>query len=486
MLNNTDLLPFLQEHFPFSDFRGRQRESIERLISGQSHLLLMPTGGGKSLVYQFLALWSDKPVLVVSPLIALMEDQVRKAQALGIRTTHLSSLVNPRERTDRLANMVSGRYQLVFVTPERLRKSEFLEAAQLVQWSFLVVDEAHCISQWGHDFRPDYSRISEFWNIIQTPPILALTATATAEVQQDIFRSLGMRLDSPVLDADLNRPNLTLKVTDCFGLNEKVDRLFEIFKSSPGGVTLVYFSLIQTLQRVSLALRKEKILHFVYHGDLDAGERRKQQKNFERSEHCVMLATPAFGLGIDKPNIRQLIHFEIPGSLESYFQEIGRAGRDGKDSQVELLFDEEDLLIQMDFLKWAHPDFEFMSSLLQILAKDFKVVQQQGIGFLRAKMNFKNRSDFRVDAAIHIFSRSGILEKYESSETQFPYILQKEAHERLLEIQSPEILLKHQQKKLLRMVQWAKDLEQCRLKSLVEYFSSHSTSNCGRCDVCRK
>ena len=485
MFDNTDLRQFLQDHFQFSEFRGRQKESLQRLLAGESHLLLMPTGGGKSLIYQFLALWNRQPVLVVSPLIALMEDQVRKARSFGIRATHLSSLVDPQERAYRLADMVKEKHQLIFVTPERLRKPEFLEAALKIHWSCLVVDEAHCISQWGHDFRPDYSRISEFWEVIRKPPVLALTATATLEVQKDIFRSLGLSLESPVLDADLNRPNLALQVKECLGFDEKKDRLFEILQSPSAGMTLVYFSLIQSLQRVSLALKKAGISHLIYHGDLHPRERGKQQRIFERAERGVMLATPAFGLGIDKSNIRQLIHFEIPGSLESYFQEIGRAGRDGEESQVELLFDEEDLLVQMDFLKWAHPDLEFMSSLLQVLIKDSSIVQQQGLEYLREKMNFKNRRDFRVDATINIFSRSGILEKDESSRSRFPYILQTDARQRLGEFLKPEILLKHQQKKLLQMVQWAKDRHRCRMRGLLEPFSSHLVHECGKCDVCR-
>lgn len=445
----------------------------------------MPTGGGKSLIYQFLALWSAKPVLVISPLIALMEDQVRKAKGLGIRATHLSSLLGPQERKSRMSEIGESKHQLVFVTPERLRKQEFLEVAGRVDWAFLVIDEAHCISQWGHDFRPDYSRISEFWEFIEKPPILALTATATPEVQTDIFRSLRIKAEAPVLEGDLNRPNLSLSVTECFGFEEKRDRLSEILKETSKGMTLVYFSLIHSLEKMSAAMRKEKISHFVYHGDLDSRTRREQQKNFEKASMGVMLATPAFGLGIDKSNIRRLIHFELPGSLESYFQEIGRAGRDGEESKVELLFDEEDLLIQMEFLKWAHPDAEFMSSLLKLLHNDYEIIQQQGLEYLREKMNFKNRRDFRVDAAINIFSRSGILEKLEETSSKFPYLLQEDGFDRLKELVSSEVLLKHQQKKLLQIVQWAKNSSECRLRKIVEYFAKDPGSDCGKCDVCR-
>lgn len=485
MFKDSQLREFLQAHFPYSDFRGVQEEVLAASIKGESVLALMPTGGGKSLIYQYLAKKSDQPVIVVSPLIALMEDQVRKAQHLGIRSTYLSSLIGSEEREKRLREVESGQIQLFFVTPERLRKPEFIKRMGSLRWSTLVVDEAHCISQWGHDFRPDYSRISEFWEVIQKPPLLALTATATPAVQKDILESLRFSKGARIFTSGVRRPNLELFVHDVFGAENKNELLHQFIKEENDGITLVYFSLIQTLLKASSFLRENGIQHLLYHGDLEGYQRRKNQKIFESLDKGIMLATPAFGLGIDKSNIRRLVHYELPGSLESYFQEVGRAGRDGQKARADLLFDEEDVSIQMEFQKWANPDREFMLSLMRLIQTQALRVSQQGFDFLREQMNFKNRRDFRVEAAVNIFEKAGVLERVQEGSTQFPYILNEGAEEKILGLLDPQVLLKNHQMKLLQLVQWAKNSEDCRILKIYKYFGDDGDEVCGICDVCR-
>lgn len=475
----SELKTFLQTHFHHQDFRPGQIEAVEAALKGQSLLGLMPTGSGKSLIYQFLALYSKGPVLVISPLIALMQDQAKKANDLQIRAAFISSILSKEEREKRVQNL--AQYQLVFVTPERFRKDDFVKACKAISWKFFVVDEAHCISMWGHDFRPDYSKLGDLRKMLRSPPVIALTATATPAAQKEIREKLGLQPAEPTIFQGFARPNLAVKVVEVVDEEGKKQELIEMLQGWGSGTHLVYFSLIQTLMRFSNQLRQLKIPHLVYHGDLRSQERRKILTTFQKEKDILILATPAFGLGIDKPNIRHVVHFEIPGSIESYFQEIGRAGRDGLPAETVLFYNPDDLMIQMEFIKWANPEKSFIQTLYRLIHTNQEKLNQVGIEFLKEQMTFKNRHDYRVEAALNIMEKGAVLE---SRDEPFPYQAVQEPSEEFFQMMDPAFLLKNQQTKLYAFVQWIKNTEDCRMNGIYQYFGDDQSKPCGLCDVC--
>lgn len=477
-----NLLQLLTEKFPYKQFRGEQENILKRVMAGQDTLALMPTGMGKSLSFQFPAKVQKDLVLVISPLIALMEDQVQKAQKLGIAAAYLSSTLSREERDSRQKRLGGGDYQLFYVTPERFRKPEFLDAIKKRKLFCLAVDEAHCISQWGHDFRPDYSRLGEFRELLGNPPVLALTATATPAVQKDIVKQLGMESSGEIIFGGLERPNLQLRVHDVYGVDEKVRAIIGLRHQS-SGAAIVYCSLIQTLKKVSAELRRLGVEHMVYHGDLPPQDRKRNLKRFISEESPLMVATPAFGLGIDKENVRLLVHVEIPGSLEAYYQEVGRAGRDGEVSQCHLLYDQDDVSIQMEFLKWSHPEPEFIAKVYQLIERNRGPLDQEGFDYLRSQMSFKNRRDFRVESAVRILERWDCIE---AADLPFPYMAVREPTAEMFTAENSPLLLKNQNQKLYDIVRYATRDDECRLLQIYEYFGYSGANKCGHCDICEQ
>jgi ATP-dependent DNA helicase RecQ len=395
------LIELLENHlsiyFGYKEFRGRQKEAIEAILQRNHLLTIMPTGSGKSIIYQLPALLLPDLTLVISPLIALMKDQVDALRKKNIDATFVNSSLSKSERENRYQAIGEGKYKILYVTPERFRKKEFLDIIAKRKISLLAVDEAHCISEWGHDFRPDYTRLKEVRSLINNPVTIALTATATPEVQKDIISQLGLREDEVhQIHEGIDRPNLFLQVQSLWGEDEKLQTILELLDQHKGS-GIIYFVLIKDLTNMSDLLHRKGIKHLIYHGDLDASQRKSRQNQFMNNENQLVLATNAFGMGIDKENIRFVIHAQIPGSLEAYYQEIGRAGRDGKDSICTLLYDEMDLNIQMEFMKWNNPNAEFYYRAHQLLKGDIERVNGEGIEYFKEQLTYKNRRDYRAE-----------------------------------------------------------------------------------------
>ena len=344
-----------QQRFHIRRFRPGQREVLDAVFQRKNVLAIMPTGAGKSLTYQLPALFLPKPVVVVSPLIALMQDQQEKAADAEIAVEKLDSTLTHKQQQTAQQDIDQGIAQLIYVTPERLQTPEFQAELQSAGGiSLLVVDEAHCIPQWGHDFRPAYLQIGEARRALGNPPVLALTATATEDVAQEILASLHAE-ESVRINTGSERENLFLAVHPTVNNQAKQARILAMLQQEEQGSGIVYTASIRSANDLYDFLTERGVPVGHYHGRMPARERERVQQAFMRGDHRVMIATKAFGLGIDKPDIRFVVHFEFPDSLETYFQEAGRAGRDGKPAKATLLYRLEDKRIQSFFLAGRYP-----------------------------------------------------------------------------------------------------------------------------------
>ncbi|MEZ6013802.1 MAG: ATP-dependent DNA helicase RecQ [Planctomycetota bacterium] len=457
----------LRERFGLEALRGHQAAAIDAVLAGRDVLVTMPTGAGKSLIYQLPALVLDGLTLVVSPLIALMKDQVDALRARGIAATFVNSSLERRERAARLEAAQRGEYDLLFVTPERFRSAAFLAALPALRITRLAVDEAHCISQWGHDFRPDYSRLGLYRaSLLARVPTVALTATATPDVADDIVARLGLT-EPLVLRSGIERENLFLACTEVDDEEQKLDVLAARLREV-GGAGIVYASLIKDLERMHGELLRRGLRTLVYHGGLSPEERRRMQERFMASDDAIVLATNAFGMGVDKADVRFVIHAQLPRTLEAFAQEVGRAGRDGRPAWCELLYLPDDIAIQETFVRWANPTLEYILLVYETLRGWGERLQVKDEDDLRQELLVKERRDNRLGITLKWLEVLGVTRG--SFETRDLALVRALDPNELPEFVGTGDKLKADLMALLTMVRFATDRETPRRVALARHF----------------
>ena len=468
-----EVLRAAAERFNIRHFRPGQTELMEAVLSGKDALGVMPTGSGKSLTFQLPSLLLPKATVVVSPLIALMQDQVEKAQEAEIESAKLNSTLSAAEEKEARDAIAEGDSKLIYVTPERLENAEYRSVLRQGGVSLLVVDEAHCISQWGHDFRPAYLALREAIRDLGRPPVLALTATATPDIQQDIVRQLGLR-DPVIVDTGIERPNLFLEVFRTVNGLAKRERIRSILRETEGS-GIIYVATVRTANELYEWLCAENVNAARYFGKMKTKEREAIQQRFMEGEFHVIVATKAFGLGIDKPDIRFIVHFNFPDSLESYYQEIGRAGRDGKLARCPLLYRLEDRRIQGYFLGGKYPRREHSQRIYGIVAGGGGVVAAE----LSAASGIPKR---KVKVILSQLEGSGIVERRGGRIKCVRTFARGEDLQAFLS----EYEQRHtsDRERLDQMMRYA-ETTFCRTRVLREYFGEPSGRDCEHCDNCR-
>src|SRR5262245_30494675 len=401
-----DLTLFLRERFGFAEFRPAQQQVIDRVMASQNVLAVMPTGSGKSLCYQLPALALPGLTLVVSPLIALMKDQIDQLQQLGMPATLINSTVSREQQRSRLEQAIAGRVNLLYIAPERFQNDEFRAGLARTRVSLFAVDEAHCISLWGHDFRPDYLRLRRAITELKSPTVLALTATATPAVRRDILTQLGIESAAQVVSG-FDRPNLYLEVREVSTAAETVRAIVELARWSTHGI--VYAETRKNVEEIHASLRRAGIETVAYHAGLSSADRKAVQERFMKASECVIVATNAFGMGIDRSNVRFVVHADIPDSVEAYYQEIGRAGRDGNPARCLLLYSYADKWIPEFFIDSSHPPADI---LRYVFAKLCRSGEALILG--DAWRRFANTNDHRFHTSVALLQRYGYLERIQT------------------------------------------------------------------------
>lgn len=480
----------LARHFGFTSFQPGQKEPVETILNGQDAVVIMPTGAGKSLCFQLPAMIMDGITVVVSPLISLMKDQVDSLAGRGLTATTLNSSLTSTEVFSRVADLRRGRTRLVYVAPERFRNKGFRELLMGLDVALLAIDEAHCISQWGHDFRPDYLRLGAIVKTFPKSRVMALTATATPEVREDIARQLGLgqdgRLPPKIFVHGFRRDNLRLMVSHVGTHSQKLDRIAAVLAEFPTGI--IYCSTRKQVQRVGFMLAEEKIKHLIYHAGLTDEQRTRAQERFMAGSIPVVVATNAFGMGVDRADLRCVIHWDIPGSIEAYYQEIGRAGRDGKLAHCELLYNYADVRTQEFFLDGSNPDppvvLGMWNEVRTILQKGPQSCSLDDWGEQVEVTDNK----ITVHTCMGIYERCGLIRREIQPGTRcYTTSLVKEA-----DLGRLHDLLPALEKKRLRDIQKL-DLmlrythtHQCRHQFILDYFGEQTPQQeaCGFCDHC--
>jgi ATP-dependent DNA helicase RecQ len=475
----SSALHVLRARFGFSEFRAGQAEIIHAALSQRDALGVMPTGGGKSLGYTLPALLLDAPVLVVSPLIALMKDQVDGLKRRKIAAEYVNSTVPPDEQRRRVADFRAGRLRLLFVAPERFRSERFLAALAGFRPGLFAVDEAHCISEWGHDFRPDYLRLREAAEALSRPPILALTATATKDVRDHIVAHLGLR-DAEIVVRGFERPNLDFEVVRVANKDDKRRRIVEVARAGKRGI--VYCATRKHVDEMALELRREKLGATSYHAGMRDDERRAVSEAFASGRVPIVVATNAFGMGIDCPDLRFVVHHDVPGSIEAYTQEAGRAGRDGLPARCVLFFAAADSRLQRFFIETGNPPREVIEQTWSALRATCPVEGPVAEARMPSLVGTAKHAR-EVDSALRILAERGIVSRGVD--------VDRVRRVRLLDAPGVDVdwtALRRRTEREYERLQTMTDYATrggCHRARIVEYFAGRACPSCGNCQGCR-
>ena len=481
----------LKKWFGHDDFRDGQRAPIEAVLSGHDAVVVMPTGSGKSLCYQYAALALPGTTLVVSPLIALMKDQVDALERKGIAATFLNSFISTKEMDERLERMTAGAYKLVYIAPERFRNEHFMECLRKTKISLLTIDEAHCISQWGHDFRPDYLMIKDVVAQFPEVRVMAVTATATPGVRADIAAQLHLgvapRVEPFIEVLGFRRPNLHLTVTSCPTDVAKLKRVFDLVHHYKKGIVYVATRkhAINVHERLAQAFERESnVKVLIYHGAMTDAERNAVQDEFMTSENPVVVATNAFGMGVDRADIRFVAHWDVPGGIEAYYQEVGRAGRDGRPSWCELLFNYVDIKTQEYFIDGANPTEEIAFTVLDYLRNFSGESVSIDVDDLSRRLGIRNR--IAIGTTLNVFENLKIVSHVPDMRQKVTYQVAADMKDELVRTTFRDRREKDRRDRLRlrKMIDYCYDYG-CRHKFILSYFGDQSAGSvCGGCDHC--
>jgi ATP-dependent DNA helicase RecQ len=484
---NASVARVLREVFGHAELRPAQHQALEPILAGRDTAVVLPTGSGKSLLYQLTGLLRGGTTLVISPLIALMKDQVDALRARGVPAAALHSALSADELREALGALRAGEFRFVYAAPERILTQSFLAALPPAGLSLVAVDEAHCASQWGHDFRPEYLRIGAFLERVARPQTLALTATATPTVRADLCEILGLR-DPAVIVTGFDRPNLSCRVQKVRGGAEREQALVELVKQNAvgRGAALIYAGSRKNAELARDTLQRAGLRCGLYHGGLDGAQRNAVQDEFARRQLDLIAATNAFGMGIDRADVRLVAHVDLPGSLEAYYQEIGRAGRDGEPAEAVLLFSEQSVRLQEFLIDLSHPDPALVRRVYDLLctadAESFAPTPTELATAL-------SEPSHRIDAASNRLIGAGLARRLNEGRIA----LDESAgvhYEDVLDERTLRARRTADERKLDTMVAYARG-RRCRRDAILGYFESDEfagevgSEGCGRCDVCR-